>query len=534
MLIRDATFVVVDVETTGLAAGPNSLIEIGAVALRGHTVVDEYHSMVNPGGPVPAHITSITGIRTEDVIQAPGAAEVMPAFQEFLGEAVFVAHSASFDLKHINAALAGGGFPNLSNDTLCTLRLARRVLIGLPSKALGALIQFYGLTVDGRHRALSDARATAHVLCRLLQRLESAHELVELDELLRFQRRRIRKAGNHLEHVRKRVLPKLPERPGVYYFLGTQHRVLYVGKASDLSKRVRSYFAGIEGHPSNTRKLMSRVRDVRWDPVDTELEALILESRKIKTLQPRFNLQAVKEQAFAFVRLGPILGRPWVTMVRHIEMDGARYYGPFTHRNQAAPIAEMLACLYGAARSANTSAGPGARRIGGPLTQSGLCEARQFLDGFTEPTLGDLASRMWTASDENNYELARKMRDWAGLSEQLSPLLEVSRGPILKLFGAMVLRGVNGAVAQFLAGGRPIGALRWPADQEQLDAAARQLVETTEQAPAQPGIWELDAARITAQWMVRERERLQWIGLDAAKTASEFAAQVRSTLQAVT
>ena len=187
MDIADATFVVTDVETTGTSADDNRVLEIGAVKVRDGDVVDQFQQLVNPQQSVPGRITEMTGITTGMVFEAPPIEKVLPEYLEFLGEALLVAHNLSFDESFLNAELGRIDRASLSNETLCTLRLARRLLPGLDSKGLSRLAQFYDIDVDGRHRALGDAEATSIVLRRLLSQLAFEHEIDTVEGVLRFQ-----------------------------------------------------------------------------------------------------------------------------------------------------------------------------------------------------------------------------------------------------------------------------------------------------------------------------------------------------------
>ena len=144
-----AEFVIVDTETTGSRAGEDRIIEIGAVRLVGGEVVDTFQQLIDPGCHVPHRITRLTGISTGMVYGQPSAAEVLPGFVDFLGDAILVAHNLPFDARFLDVALAEAGLPPLQNPSLDTLRLARRLLSSLPSKGLSKLTQHFGSPSTG-------------------------------------------------------------------------------------------------------------------------------------------------------------------------------------------------------------------------------------------------------------------------------------------------------------------------------------------------------------------------------------------------
>ncbi|MEM6326465.1 MAG: DEDD exonuclease domain-containing protein [Bacteroidota bacterium] len=349
MTISEATFCVVDTETTGSRAGDDRLIEVGAVRMVGGEVVDEFQQLIDPERHVPRRITRLTGISTTMVYGQPTVREVMPQFREFLGDAIMVAHNLPFDLRFLDLAMDEAGLPPIHNPSLDTLRLARRLLSALPSKGLSRLTEHFGIEVHGRHRALGDADATAELLSILLDRLEIEFNITTVSELLGFQRKRYkdtRREPSHLKAIREETLPTLPDRPGVYSMRDGRGRVIYVGKAKSLKNRVRSYFVGVENHPPKTKKLVRDVRSVTWDETGTELGALLDESRRIKSLLPVYNRAQRRYRDYPFIRLDTASAFPTLSWVPRIAHDGAEYYGPLGRRGQAEELVELIGRLF--------------------------------------------------------------------------------------------------------------------------------------------------------------------------------------------
>ncbi|HSK18123.1 MAG TPA: 3'-5' exonuclease [Longimicrobiales bacterium] len=199
--IRSLEYAIVDVETTGGSwAYGHRITEIAAVRVRGDgTILDEYRSLVNPERPIPAVITALTNISWDMVRDAPRFADVAPDVARVLGGAVFVAHNAPFDWRFVSAELLRAGVP-LSGRTLCTVRMARKLVPELRSRSLDSLIYFFNIPIEARHRAYGDARATAELFRLLLDRLDGLevtrwHELQQL--LARRAKRRKRQANPH-------------------------------------------------------------------------------------------------------------------------------------------------------------------------------------------------------------------------------------------------------------------------------------------------------------------------------------------------
>lgn len=186
-LISETTFVVVDVETTGLSPSDGGITEIAMLNVRNGLIHDEYTTLVNPLQPIPFSITLMTGIDDAMVAAAPTAAMVAPKIAEFLGGGVFTAHNVEFDLGFVNHTLSKGNIAPVANQKLCTCKLARRILPFLPSKSLGPVSRHLGIKNSHRHRAAGDAYATAEVLIRFLRQLEEHYDVHDIAGLLKFQ-----------------------------------------------------------------------------------------------------------------------------------------------------------------------------------------------------------------------------------------------------------------------------------------------------------------------------------------------------------
>ena len=177
--LRETTFVVVDLETTGGRAKTaadgsfDAITEIGAVKVRGGEVIGEFATLVDPQRAIPPQIVELTGITTVMVRDAPTIEAVLPMFLEFARGAVLVAHNAGFDIGFLRAAAQRCDIAWPRSQVLCTVRLARRVFTRdeAPSVRLGNLARLVGASTQPTHRALDDARATVDVLHALIERV---------------------------------------------------------------------------------------------------------------------------------------------------------------------------------------------------------------------------------------------------------------------------------------------------------------------------------------------------------------------------
>lgn len=179
-MITKIPFTVVDVETTGGRAGADRVIEVAAVKICGGEIIDSFSTLINPGRGIPPMITWLTGITDKMTAGAPVFGEITGKFKKFLGDTVFAAHNVEFDYRFIDMECVLADSGALTNSTVCTLRLARRVFPGLLYYNLSDLCSTLRVPLKRAHRALDDATATAKILIRMLNKLDAcglgAHE----------------------------------------------------------------------------------------------------------------------------------------------------------------------------------------------------------------------------------------------------------------------------------------------------------------------------------------------------------------------
>ncbi len=334
--LREVTFVVVDLETTGGSAATDSITEIGAVKVRGGEVLGEFATLVDPGRSIPPQITMLTGITDTMVFDAPAIESVLPMFLEFIRGSVLVAHNARFDVGFLRAACARLQLPWPGPAVVDTVRLARTVLprAEAPSVRLSALATLLRARTMPDHRALTDARATVDVLHALFERLGSlgVHSLSELQDAARDvapDRRRKRWMSDHL-----------PEAPGVYLFRGPHEEVLYVGTSRNLRQRVRSYFSAAENRP-RINQMVGLARRVDHVQCAHALEAHIREQRLIAAHQPPYNRRSRRPGGVCWVALTDE-AFPRLSIVRGPPRGSAACIGPFTNRAAAQVAIEAL------------------------------------------------------------------------------------------------------------------------------------------------------------------------------------------------
>jgi DNA polymerase-3 subunit epsilon len=272
-------YAIVDIETTGGHASANGIMEIAVYIHDGTSVVKHFESLINPQQNIPRYITALTGIDNVMVQDAPTFNEIAAILFDLLKDNIFVAHNVNFDYSFIQHQLKNEGY-DLPAKKLCTVRLGRKVFPGLPSYSLGNLCRSLEIKVDNRHRAGGDAKATVKLFELYLANGAQAHIDLMLKKTSSEQWLPL--------HLQKEDITKLPSAPGVYYFHDNKDKIVYVGKAINIKKRVSSHFT--QNDPDKKRQnLVRTVHKVTYKECASELEAIVLESAEIKRLWPKYN-----------------------------------------------------------------------------------------------------------------------------------------------------------------------------------------------------------------------------------------------------
>ena len=519
-------YVVVDLETTGGRLGPGAITEIGAWRMEGPRMTESFATLVRPRGPISPFVTRLTSITNAMVAGAPPIERVLPAFRDFLGDAVMVAHNAQFDFGFLDFEFRRVFGMGLKNPVLCTLKLSRRFAPSLRRRRLDALAEHFGLSTEGRHRGLGDARMAAELLSIFLD-LAAQSGITRVDRLIDLHSRGA--AGRRIErHVAPETVAALPMAPGVYLMRNERGDLLYVGKAGRLRERVASYFNSGVGINAKTAELVSHVYTIDTRLTPSALDAALLEARLIRELKPPHN-RMLKGMAQAyFVRLDLMDAFPRLTLSTRLSARrGMMQLGPFVGRGgvdramralgrtlglrtcagKLAPEPDFSPCMYGqmghCAMPCNLSADEdayGAR----------VRRAVEFLRGRGGPLLGELARARDQAARAMRFEeAARLKRELAALTTLASRAERLSRvvteNNLVIVVGGVSVGGAVGADASMLAhvvlSGRL--ALTHPlADAGDARAVAEFVAANYERYRARPVVRdELDAMAIVARWL---------------------------------
>ncbi len=294
LLLEHATFVVFDLETTGLRPGTARPCEIGAVRVCELELQERFATLANPGARLQPAVAALTGLRDAELRRAPPVAAAIRRFLAFAGDGILVAHNARFDmafLDHETMRLTGR---RVAATVIDTVGLARK-LLGRGPANLAALSHRFITTARPCHRALPDAEATAEILLCLigLAQERGVRTVAELGELAATRPRRV--------HAKRSLAFGAPQRPGVYLFRDAHDQVLYVGRARDLRARLRSYFRSDRQRPAVEAALGALAR-IEWRVLGSELEAALEELRLIRELRPPANARSLRPDRYLYLR----------------------------------------------------------------------------------------------------------------------------------------------------------------------------------------------------------------------------------------
>lgn len=272
-------YAVTDIETTGSFAQGNGITEIAICIVENDKVISEFQSLVNPQREIPYFISRLTGIDAEMLQDAPTFASLAAHIDQLTENCVFVAHNVNFDYGFIKHQMEAAGY-SWNRQKLCTLQLSRRYFPGLRSYSLSNLCQNLKIVNHSPHRALGDTKATVALFLKIQK---AAGDSLVQENL---------KRGNQSDflppHLDIETYQSLPNAHGVYFFHDKKGKVIYVGKAIDIKKRIRGHFSG-NLHKAQKQAFISEVYNISYQLTGTELLALLIEDMEIKKRWPKYN-----------------------------------------------------------------------------------------------------------------------------------------------------------------------------------------------------------------------------------------------------
>jgi DNA polymerase-3 subunit epsilon len=531
--LASAEYLAVDCETNGLAGDGCELTEVAAVLVGGGELHEEWGSLVRANRPLSAGIQRFTGISQSMVNEAPPAEEVLPEVERLLRGRVLLAHSARFDVGVLRQAFDRCGLDWPDPPALCTVALGRRFAPLARRLRLAALAETIGVEVGETHRALPDAVTCGRIFCALFPKLcANAHTVADALTLLAPRRPKRRRGVGRIPREERPDISTLPDDPGVYVFRDERGRPLYVGKSVSLRSRARAHFCAPAGWTE-------RAEVVDYRPTNSELGALVLENRLIKSWRPPGNRSLKRTDRWVYLRCRLDIPYPVLEVGPEPASGHAVNVGPLSGRRLAGELMDELNSLFQLRRCGRTlklrehaSAYGQMDRCLSPclgdldpnLYRARLDAALSFFDepGGGERLLAHLEEKMREASAERRYEraatLRRRHERLTRVVERLEgvvrathavPRLVIAAHPVKERFDAFWI--VRGRVADW-------GPL--PGASELAERTAALASAAGRRSPPAIAADEVDEIRIVAAWVAENEPPA--LGLEPRPTRSEL------------
>ncbi len=279
-------YTIFDIETSGGKYGEEKIIEIALYKYDGETIVDSFSTLVNPEKSIHFYVKKLTGISEKMVKRAPKFHEIAKRIVEITQDSVLVAHNASFDYRMLRQEFKSLGY-NFQAEILDTITLSKTLIPNQQHYSLGKLCKNLGIALLDEHRAFGDAMAT----------LELFKLLLEKDTEKKIIQKNIFGKNNESSHKNsEKIWDNLPNKCGVYYFLNTEGKIIYIGKSLNIKNRVRQHFTAKD---KKSIKIQIATEKVEFEVTGSELIALIKESTAIKKIKPLFN-RAQRKTLYVF------------------------------------------------------------------------------------------------------------------------------------------------------------------------------------------------------------------------------------------
>ena len=277
-------YAILDIETTGGKYNEEGITEIAIYKFDGHQIVDQFCSLVNPERNIQPFVINLTGINNQMLRNAPKFHEVAKRIIEITDNCTIVAHNAQFDNRILSTEFDRLGYP-FEKNMLCTVELSKKLIPDLPSYSLGKLVRSLGIPITDRHRAQGDAKATVELFKLLLEK--DIEKVIISDTIKKDSKRQL--APKLLD-----IIEAAPTAIGVYYIHRKNGKIIYVGKSTNIKKRLIQHFTNDN---KKSKKIQLEVVSVSYEETGNDLIAQLKESQEIKKLKPIFN-HALKTNIF--------------------------------------------------------------------------------------------------------------------------------------------------------------------------------------------------------------------------------------------
>ncbi|WP_075342309.1 3'-5' exonuclease [Tenacibaculum agarivorans] len=270
-------YAILDIETTGGKFNEEGITEVAIYRFDGHTVVDQFISLVNPEREIQEFVVKLTGINNKMLRNAPKFHEVAKRIVEITDNCIIVAHNASFDYRVLKTEFSRLGYDYFRN-TLCTVSLSKKLIPEQPSYSLGKLCRGLGIPITDRHRANGDAFATVK-LFKLI--LEKDHGKDIIQRTIKYVDNR-----NHKLKI-KAIIQELPETEGVFYVHNEEGKVIFLGRGKNVRSELNKLFLK---DSRRAVKIREKVDTVTYEETGNQLFTRLKYYLELDKLKPKHNI----------------------------------------------------------------------------------------------------------------------------------------------------------------------------------------------------------------------------------------------------
>jgi len=423
---------IVDIETTGGNVTYDRITEIGIIEVT-EDGVKEWSTLINPRAHIPEGIQLLTGITNDMVNAAPYFEQVAKEILLRLQGKLFVAHNVRFDYGFIRNEFARLAY-TFKSKLMCTVRLSRFLYPDRDGHSLEKIITRHQIYVTHRHRALDDAKATY----KFMAIAEEEKGEAAIKEALKHQYRK----ESMPAQFDANLIDELPNAPGVYFFWGENKELLYIGKSVNIRKRVLSHFTA-DHKSSREMKICQQTRNITFDKTTGELSALIVESRKVKELQPIYNRKLRRVSTFYSIQLeegSDGILKPQICAISEMPLSRQKLYGLFPSNKKAKHAIQSLCDEYSLCYHVCGLEKPGSRACSSYQLRKckGYCVGKQLALQHNVKlldSLGALALKTWpyngpvsiTEQDASGQQKHLVIDNWCviGVADSLDEISEL-------------------------------------------------------------------------------------------------------------
>jgi len=277
-------YAILDIETTGGKFNEEGITEIAIYKFDGHTIIDQFISLVNPEKPIQEFVVQLTGISNKMLKNAPKFFEAAKRIIEITTDCILVAHNTTFDYRILSTEFERLGY-DFHRNTLCTVELSQKLILDQPSYSLGKLTKSLGIPMTDRHRASGDALATVQLFKLLLEK-DISKTIIQSS--IKYFDRRLQK------QKLRTLIEETPPIQGVFYIHDINGKVIYLGRGKNIKAEVNKLFLKLT---TRAVKIQERVQTISFDKTGNELFTSLKYQIELEVLSPKYNFKKKKKTA---------------------------------------------------------------------------------------------------------------------------------------------------------------------------------------------------------------------------------------------